>query len=298
MCLWLCLAVNPPSQAETVTMTDGASFAGDIIKFDDNGILLRSGDTYTNLAWGRFSQESLKQLSSNPKIAALVDVFILPDESQRPAKKEIQVNPVKRLERPENPSLFGGLFKSSIGLFLLLLVYAANLYAAYEVSIIRARPALQVIGLSAVLPVIAPIIFLCMSIKAEKPAEEPVDHGHAAPAGTTETSPAAPAAEEEIRVTEASWKTDEKKVEPQVFARGKFTFNKRFIETKFAGYIGSPKGDALKFTMELKSAKGAFHVERITMVTATEVIFEVAGQGSSTVPFGEIQEIKLTPKPA
>lgn len=279
-------------------MTDGSSFAGDIVKFDDNGILLRAGDTYTNLAWGRFSQESLKQLSSNPKIAALVDVFILPDETQRPAKPEIKINPVKRLERPKNPSVFGGLFGSSIGWFLLLLVYAANLYAAYEVSIIRARPALQVVGLSAVLPIAGPIIFLVMSMQAEKPAEEAPAEQHAPPAGTVGASAPVAAVEDEVRVSEASWKTDEKKVEPQIFARGKFTFNKRFIETKFAGYLGTPKGDALKFSMELKSPKGVFLVERITMVTATEVIFEVAGNGSATVPFAEIQEIKLTPKTA
>ena len=44
------------------------------------------------------------------------------------------------------PSLFGGLVKSSVGLALLLAIYLANLYAAYEVSVIRARPALQVVG--------------------------------------------------------------------------------------------------------------------------------------------------------
>jgi hypothetical protein len=283
--------------AETVTMTDGSSFAGDIVKFDDNGLLLRIGDTYTNLPWGRFSQESLKQLSSNPKIAALVDVFILPDETQRPAKPEIKINPVKRLELPANPSVFGGLFQSSIGWFLLLLVYAASLYAAYEVSIIRARPALQVVGLAAVLPIAGPIIFLLMPMPVEKSAEEELAGHHAAPTAAGEAA-SAPAVEEEVRVTEASWKTDEKKVEPQIFARGKFTFNKRFIETKFAGYLGTLKGDALKFSMELKSPKGVFHVERITMVAAAELVFEATGSGPVTVPFAEIQEIKLTPKAA
>lgn len=280
-------------------MTDGSSFAGDIIKFDDNGMLLRTGDVYTNLPWGRFSQDSLKQLSSNPKIAELVDVFILPDESQRPPKPEIKVSPVKRLELPANPSLFGGLFGSSVGWFVLLLIYAANLYAAYEVSIIRARPALQVIAASAVLPIIAPIVFLAMPMNVHKPAEEEEEALPHAPtrAAAPGASPTA-VVEEEIRITDASWKTEEKKVEPQVFARGKFTFNKRFVETKFAGYVGAPKGDALKFTMELKSSKGVFPVERISMVTPAEVIFEATGNGQVTVLFSDIQEIKLTPKPA
>ena len=65
--------------AESLTMVDGAAFTGDIIKFDDNGLLLRANETYTNLSWGRFSQDSLKQLSSNPKIRPYVEVFIEPE---------------------------------------------------------------------------------------------------------------------------------------------------------------------------------------------------------------------------
>ncbi|HZI33262.1 MAG TPA: hypothetical protein VFF11_13055, partial [Candidatus Binatia bacterium] len=255
MSLWFCLVWCAATRAETMTMTDGASFSGDIVKFDDNGLLLRMGDSYTNLMWGRFSQESLKQLaSSNPKIAQLVDVFIVPDQSQRPARAKIKINPVTRLDHPANPSLFGGLFKSGLGLFILFALYVANLYAAYEVAIIRARPAAQVMGLSAVLPLAGPIIFLWMPMKQEAPPQEELEP--LAPAPVAEGGEAA--AVPEVQVVDAAWKQEEKKPEPQVYARGKFTFNKRFIETKFAGYIGSHKGDAAKFNMEVKTPKGQF----------------------------------------
>jgi hypothetical protein len=278
--------------AENLTMTDGSTFAGDIVKFDDNGILLRAtGDVYTNLSWGRFSQASLKQLTDNPKIKLLVEPFIEPDATARPPKAEIQVNPVKRLERPDNPSLFGGLVKSPVGLVILLAIYLANLYAAYEVSMIRARPALQVIGLAAILPVAGPVIFLIMPIRMESPVDLKEDAGLA-------TAPGVDKPQEEIQIIEASWKQDEKKKnEPQVFARGKFTFNKRFIETKFAGYFGTPKGDAVKNVMELKTPKGQFTVERIAQIGATEAIFETKQSGQVTVPFTDILEIALVPKP-
>jgi hypothetical protein len=279
----------------TLTMTDGLSLSGDIVKFDDNGVLLRAtGDIYTNLSWGRFSQATLKQLTSNPKLKPLVEPFIEPDQSQRPAKAEIQVNPVKRMEMPA-PSLFGGLVHSGLGLFILLAIYLANLYAGYEVAIVRARPPFQVIGLAAVLPIIGPIIFLSMATKIEKPTEEPVNVSGQTPAGIT----AAAKAQEEIKIVEASWKQDEKKkVEPQIFARGKFTFNKRFVETKFAAYIGQPVGDALKFTMSIKTSQGELTVERIAQVGATDAILETTERGQVTVPFPDIQEIKLTPKAA
>ncbi len=278
----------------SLTLTDGAALSGDIIKIGDEGLMLHlTGETYatTNVAWSRLSQTSLKQLVAYPKIKPLAEAFIEPDASERPAKAEITVNPVTRLERPANPSLFGGLFGSPLGLFLLLVVYAANLYAAFEVSVIRARPAAQVMGLSALLPIAGPAIFLAMPIKVAPP-EEVVEF--AAPAGTA--GAAAHRSPEEIQVVEASWKKDEKKPEPQVFARGKFTFNKKFLETKFVGYFGTPRGDALKFTFELKTNTAQHAVERIMQVTVTEIILETKN-GQVTVPLADIQEIKLVPVP-
>ena len=99
--------------AETLTLMDGSMQAGDIVKFDDNGLMLRTAaDVYTNVPWGQLSQDSLKHLTENPKIKPLVEVFIEPDASERPAKAEVRVNPVTRMERPAKPSLFGGLVGS------------------------------------------------------------------------------------------------------------------------------------------------------------------------------------------
>ena len=291
--LWLGLALLA-SAAETLTLTDGTTAAGDIVKFDDNGLLLReAGDVYVNLPWAKFSQEALKHLAENPKLKPLVEVFIEPDASQRPPKPEIKVNPVTRMQLPANPSLFGGLVKSPVGLFILLVLYVANLYAAFEVSAVRARSAAQVMGVSALLPIIGPIIFLVMPIKEEAPPEAVPGVG-AAPAGTA----GAAKKHDDIQIVDASWKQEEKKVESQIFARGKFTFNKRFVETKFAGYIGEAKGDALKFSMELKTSQGQFQIERIMQVAVTDVIFDTVNGGQITVPLADILEIKLNPKAA
>jgi hypothetical protein len=281
------MAMMWSTAAATLTMTDGSSVEGDIVKFDDSGLLLRSsGDSYTNLPWGQFSQDTLKQLSANSKIKPLVEVFIEPDASQRPARAETNINPVKRMELPANPSLIGGFAKSPVGLFILLVLYIANLYAAFEISLVRARPALQVIGLAAVLPIIGPAIFLALPMKVE-----------ATPETADEPAAGAAAAKEEIQIVDASWNQpkEAKKVEAQVFTRGKFTFNKRFVETRFAGFIGDPKGDALKFSMAVSAAQGQFAVERIMQVSASDVIFDTAN-GQVTVPLADISEIKLNPK--
>lgn len=295
----LCLfAAIFAARAETVTLTDGASLTGDVVHTDDNGLMLHTpADTYTNVAWGQLSQDSLKQLSQNAKIAPFVEPFIAPAAPAQSATADIQINPVSRMAHPAHPSILIGMFTSSVGLFVLFMIYLASLYAAYEISIVKARPPAQVIGVAAVLPVIGPIIFLWLPMQAEASAEElqPAEVV-TAPGGAVQNP------QEEVIVVEASWKSEqkeEKAPEPQIFPRGKFTFNKRFMETKFAGYAGGePKGDALNFTMEVKTTKEQFTVEHIKQISATDVLFETVQRGQITVLLADIQEVKLNPKTA
>jgi hypothetical protein len=301
--LWLGLAGLAAAAEVNLSLTDGSTVQGELIKFDDNGIQLRIGETFTNLQWGGFSQESLKQLAQNPTlnikkqtIAALTEPFIEPEISQRAPKPEIKINDVRgRLELPPNPSIFGGLLKSSVGKFIFFILFLANLYAAYEISIVKARPPAQVMGLSALLPIIGPIIFLSLPMQAAPVLEEHAEM--AAPAGTQAAAAQASAANPEIEIGEASWKkTEDKKIEAQVFARGKFTFNKRFIETKFAGFVGTvPKGDAVKFWLEVKASNAHFGARNIASVGMAEAIFDT-DNGQVTVPFADILEIKLNPR--
>lgn len=295
--LWLGLTAAGFA-AETLTLADGTSVSGDIIKFDDHDAMIHTtADSYTNIAWPQFSQDALKQLAANPKYRPLAEPFIEPTATERPPKPEIRVNPVTRMTLPAHPSILGGLAQSSLGLFILLVLYVTNLYAAYEVAVVRGKPLALVIGLSAVLPVIGPIIFLAQPMQAapvEEAAPEAGAPGAPAPGG------GAPApGQEDLQILSASWQPsqEEKKPQPQVFSRGAFTLNKRFIETKFAGFIGEPKGDAKNFSMEIKTLKETIAVECIKQVGATGAILETPN-GQLSVPFADIQEIKLIPKSA
>src|ERR1017187_9690678 len=126
--------------ADSLPLTDGTSVAGDVVKYDDNGVLIRTTENaYTNITWTRFSQDALKQLGQNPKIKPFVTPFIIPPSERRP-KAELKIQEVSRLEVPPKASLFAALFSSSVGLVVLLLIYGANLYAAMEIAIFRARP--------------------------------------------------------------------------------------------------------------------------------------------------------------
>ena len=57
---WLGVALFAAG-ADTFSFADGGSVAGEIVKFDDGGIMIHTPEeTYTNVPWGRFSQDALK----------------------------------------------------------------------------------------------------------------------------------------------------------------------------------------------------------------------------------------------
>jgi len=69
---WLCgllVAVG----ADTFPLTDGTSVVGDVISYNDNGIVFRLDvDKYSQrVPWTKFSQDALKLLANNPKLKAL-----------------------------------------------------------------------------------------------------------------------------------------------------------------------------------------------------------------------------------
>jgi hypothetical protein len=198
--------------------------------------------------------------------------------------------------------LFAALFSSSVGLVVLLLIYVANIYAAYEIAACRAQPIALVMSVAVVLPFLGPIIFLAMPKRAEttKPAaSQPSAASHTFAVGGA----APPAAAAGIHIAEASWHGAAPAAAPseaQIFQRGQFTFNRRFFETKFSGYFAVIRREAEK-NMELtvKTGRAQYLVERITRIATNEMHVEVglsAVKQEVVVPFVEIVEVQLKPK--
>jgi hypothetical protein len=313
LCGLLCIA-----SAETYQLADGTSVYGDVISANDDGVLFHtSDDKYTDrISWNKFSQDGLKTLAKNPKAASYAEPFI---ETPPPVHTatEVHIHPVTRLELPPKGSVIGGLFSSSLGIIVILLIYGANIYAAYEIAVFRARLPAVVMGVSAVLPIIGPIIFLSMATLMPPGAtEEDMQMETGAPPEAI-APPGAPQARpettESVQVTAAStgWKTTTPSPAaaaapsypaPEVFQRGQFTFNKRFIETKFSGFFGMVRSGANKdMVIVVKTAKGQYVADRITRISANDAHFEVvsgAARQEVMISFGEIQEMQLKHKDA
>jgi hypothetical protein len=290
---------------ETYPLTDGTALTGDVVSYSDNGVLfhLTEGDKYTQrIPWTKFSQEALQKLAENPKIKPLADPFIeAPPTEKQTEKAQVKLHEVSRLELPPRQSLFGTLFSSSVGLVALMLIYAANVFAGYEIAVVRAQPILLVMGAVVVLPILGPLIFLVMPARVESAAPAAVRpdaaaHSFAVP------SAAAPVAAG-IHIVEASWQKEGAAAGQsagQVFQRGQFTFNRRFFETKFSGFFSLIRREAEKnLVLTVKTGRATHVVERITRISANEMHVEI-GQGplkkEIMVPFAEIVEVQLQPK--
>jgi ribosomal protein S1 len=66
--LWLC-GLFVAAGADTYPMTDGTSLTGDVISYNDNGVVFRLDvDKYSQrVPWTKFSQDALKQLANKPE---------------------------------------------------------------------------------------------------------------------------------------------------------------------------------------------------------------------------------------
>ena len=284
----------------TYNLENGNTISGDPLMSTagDAGVKIRLGDgTYTNLSWGTFSQKDLKSFARDKKLTEYVEPFIIITAADKAAMTAVNIKEVDRLSRPEKGSVIGSLFGSGLGWFVALLVVGANVYAGYEIAIFRARNVWLVAGLAAIpfAGLLSNIIFLSMPTyvqQAPEPTEEQVAELEA-----QQPDFKVPLAGEIEAAHAAAEGRDLSVPKDEIFSRGKFTFNKRFFETRFADFFGSVRRGEQKYDfMVIKSKKPEIVADRITRVSATEVhVNAVKGaSGEVGIPFTELVEVRLT----
>jgi hypothetical protein len=301
------------TEAATYKLADGRTVTGDLVEAgsDEGSALINVGDgKYERVPWGQFGQDELKafqaKFKENKKLAEAVEIFIEVTQEERAAKTEVRIAPptpiVAELEAGRNEpkgSVITSLFKSSVGWCLVLLIYAANIYAGVEIAIFRARPKALVAGLAAIpiLGCLSNIVFLSMPTHIEGTSEEEMAAAEAARHEPTSTIAIPGQAEAAAAQQAATAHAVAEGPKPEVYARGKFTFNKRFFETKFAGFFGMTRSDENKpKVLIVKSSKGEFVVERITRITPSDLFIQAAGKvGETSMHFAEISEVILKP---
>jgi hypothetical protein len=312
----ICGLVTAAAGAEAFKLNNGETLNGEPVvpTANDQGIQIKIGEgEYKRVPWGSFSQDDLKNFAKNAKLETFVQPFIEVNPEEKRKKTEVNIKEAPRLAQPPRGSLLSAMFSSSLGLFMLFLLYAANIFAAYEVSIFRAQPPALVCGLAAIpgLGLLATIAFLSMPTRV-KPTERPQE---AVTEQTAEAAAVAAEGQEDVNPMHAdgaarptglklahSEEDKSKSALPEtvVFQRGQYTFNRRFFETKFPGFFGVVRRDADKdMVLVIKSSRGEYAGQRISRIAANDLHLQVnRGHASEEVliPFQEIQEIRLKHK--
>lgn len=303
-------------------LTDGTTIYGEVSAFDENGVVfrLRSGGFSPRIPWGRFDQPTLKTLAADPKAREFAEPYIeIPPEARpRPQPRPVVLQEVPRVELPAGrPTLFSS-FSRPIGLLILAALYLANLLAAYEIALFRNRPVAVVCGLSALLPLVGPLIFLASPtyVSPEATTEEalaaPPPPGPT-PAVVPAGSPAAasrgslgavgvppPMGGTGLRVAAPKEESAAAgRPQPKIYKRGDYTFNRRFIETQFSGFFRLVPSEAEKdLVLIIRTPKQEFLARRISRISATEMFIQPvqAGAKEVNVVIGEIAEIQVRHK--
>ncbi len=305
-CGWLAATAGAQT---TITLhpKNGPAVTGTVLDMGDAGIRLQLEDgTFMNnpIPWGLLSLDDLRQLQRDPKARQFVEPFIPIPKAKKLERTEVDIKEPPRLERPVSHSMFGALAGSSVGLLALVLLYAGNLYAAYEISIFRSQPPALVCGVSAVAPLLGPVIFLAL------PTRERTDDGQWSQAAPDEGLEAAIAAEQAAPAAPPGAGHRRAPTQPvavagnapppgKTFPRGQYTFNRRFFETQMPGFFAMMRREADKDTMLVfKAARGTYVAQRITRISPNDIHIQVQkGHASEeiTIPFVEIQEVQLKP---
>ena len=318
----LCAAVW--LRAQTFTLGTGETITAEPLHFDNNGVVFKypDGRTSARVPWTNFPEAALKQFADNPSARSFVAQYLDTPEDDSRKKKEITVKQPERLDRPVPKSTLGALFSSPLSIGLLALVYIANLYAALEIASFRNRRREVVCGMAAILPLVTPVLFLCLPTARDdyEPAVTPAPapaHSPPPPSAPVHTPPArpAPAAHRPLQVHSAEPEPEPahepqpaprpapaapRVPDPVVYQRGQTMFNRRFFETKLAGFLRMVPSDAEKdLIVVIKSARGEFVGNRISKLLPNELVlqFQKANASSDiTVPFTEIQEVQVRHK--
>lgn len=289
---------------EDYKLANGNTLSGEIASADEDGMIVKLdiGGFSTRQPWVSFSQETLRELRQDPRYAEYVEMFIelTADEiKQLQKRREIVIRDVdSRIERPTPaPSVFTG-FVSPIGFLILALLLGANLYAAYEIAQFRKQNVIAVCGLSLVLPVVGPIIFLSLptthpeSTSQESLEEDLASSSLSAPAEASAAGGLSLAAAERSPMASAQ-------TQPQVFQRGDNTFNRRFFETKFPGFFRVVLGEAERdLVLVFRTPKQEFVGKRISRIATNELHLVLLAGGEKSISFNEITSVILKHKDA
>ena len=305
-----------------ISLTNGDILNGEVADVDQNGIVVRVkiGGFSRRANWMQLTQESLKKIKllgeTDPKrygvrinrqwVSAdqFAEPFIEPDESEM--EKNLLPGPVRGLVEPEVPSSVQvtskmAAYGSGGGIGLLVAIAIGSMVAGLGVAAFRESNALLAAGVSLVLPIVGPILFL-VKPKVEYEDEDEYEYEEAeAPEGATMTDTGGGAMAgmlpEAKKMSFAQAGPKQAAAKPQTWTRGDTRFDRSFFQNNFPNYFKVVLGAAEReMVLALKTGKREYVGQRIKRISGTDVHMELLNGKEQKISFSEIGTVDLRAK--
>jgi len=317
--------VSPAQKAEArqlaegeISLTNGDIIEGTVADVDQNGIVVRRdiGGFAQRANWMQLTQQSLKKIRRlgqvDPKryrgAAAYAEPFIEPDESQM--EKSLPPGPVKGLVNPPLPSSVEvaskvAAFGSGGGLGLLVAIALGSMIAGLGVAAFRDSNTLLVAGVSLVLPIIGPILFLVKpKVEYDEEYDEDEEYEYEeveTPGGATMTDTGGGAVAgmmpEAKKMSFAQTGPKKSGLKSQSWTRGDTKFDRSFFQNNFPNYFKTVIGATEReFVLALKTGKREYVGQRIKRISGTDIHMELLNGKEQKISFSEMGTVELRPK--
>jgi len=307
-----------------ISLTNGDILNGEVADVDQNGIVVRVkiGGFSRRANWMQLTQESLKKIKllgeTDPKrygvrinrqwVSAdqFAEPFIEPDESEM--ERNLLPGPVRGLVEPEVPSSVQvtskmAAYGSGGGIGLLVAIAIGSMVAGLGVAAFRESNALLAAGVSLVLPIVGPILFLVKpKVEYEDEDEDEYEYEEAeAPEGATMTDTGGGAMAgmlpEAKKMSFAQAGPKQAAAKPQTWTRGDTRFDRSFFQNNFPNYFKVVLGAAEReMVLALKTGKREYVGQRIKRISGTDVHMELLNGKEQKISFSEIGTVDLRAK--
>lgn len=304
--LWLSLS---SAIAAEYKLSNGDILIGQAASFNDDGLVVRLdlGGFSPRVPWGKFTQETLKMLMDVPEATEFVEPYIeVPieiKEAEKKKRQEIRISEPPKVPHSAEKIGFFAAMGNPLGYALLGALYLANLYAAAQIARYKGRPVALVVGVSAILPVLGPILFALLPSLGQAYVEPEVEPAPAE-TGTNPMQQNLPAGMQASGLGLAgggapAGKAAGNPAYSQVYNRTNATFDRRFFETKFTGFFRvAPAEPEKDLVIVVKTQKQEIVAARVSRISASEIHFQLQRGTEASVGFGEIVEVSVRPKGA
>lgn len=301
-----------------ISLTNGDIIEGTVADVDQNGIVVRRdiGGFARRANWMELTQESLKKIKNlgetDPNrykgATAFAEPFIEPDESQM--ERNLPPGPVRGLVEPEVPSSVPvaskmAAYGSGGGIGLLVAIAIGSMVAGLGVAAFRESNALLAAGVSLILPIVGPILFLVKpKVEYEDDYDEDEEYEYEeaeAPEGATMTDTGGGAVvgmvPEANKMSFAQTGPKKSGLKPQTWTRGDTRFDRSFFQNNFPNYFKVVLGAAERdMALAVKTGKREYVGQRIKRISGTDVHMELLNGKEQKITFSEIGAVDLRAK--